>query len=262
MEKGKMISKNRILLSVTFAIGAIAGTPAIASAAAGAPPPGAILDLGGGETGAAPLPVNLVVNNTGVIPGAMPALASVDFTASAASTNIALAMIDDPAGVFVWNVAVKDLTNPSASSLLTNGNFANGLSSWTLLNPYNTSSVINAHTGCGSFPGLSTTCVVGGNGGAYDTIDQTIATKAGDVYQLSFYYGAALGDTLSGAGNGFYNDVSTNGFSGGNGNAIDILAYANPVTQPAPEIDPASALSALTLLAGGLMVLRGRKQAV
>jgi hypothetical protein len=257
-----MNSTHRILLTVTFAISAIAGAATIASAANDTPPPGAILDLGGGETGTAALPVNLVVNDSGVIPGAMPALASVDFTASAVSTNIALAMIDDPAGVFVWNVAVKDLTNPSASSLLSNGNFANGLSSWTLLNPYNTSSVINAHTGCGSFSGLSTTCVVGGNGGAYDTIDQTIATKAGDVYQLSFYYGAALGDTLSGAGNGFYNDVSTNGFSGGNGNAIDILAYANPVTQPAPEIDPASALSALTLLAGGLMVLRGRKQAV
>jgi hypothetical protein len=198
-----MNSTHRILLTVTFAISAIAGAATIASAANDTPPPGAILDLGGGETGTAALPVNLVVNDSGVIPGAMPALASVDFTASAVSTNIALAMIDDPAGVFVWNVAVKDLTNPSASSLLSNGNFANGLSSWTLLNPYNTSSVINAHTGCGSFSGLSTTCVVGGNGGAYDTIDQTIATKAGDVYQLSFYYGAALGDTLSGAGNGF-----------------------------------------------------------
>jgi len=252
-----MNHKNRNLLTVAVAIGAIAGTATIASAANGAPPPGAILDLGGGETGTAALPVNLVFNSTGVVPGAMPALASVDFTASAVSTDIALAMRDDPAGVFVWNVAVEDLTNPSASSLLNNGDFANGLSSWTLLNPDNTSSVINAHTGCGSFPGLSTTCVVGGNGGAYDTIDQNIATKAGDVYQLSFYYGAALGSPPIGAGSGYYNDVSTNGFSGGNGNAIDVLAYANP----APEIDPASTMSALTLLAGGLMVLRGRKQA-
>jgi len=257
-----MNSKNRILLTVAVSIGAMAGTAPIASAANLAPPPGAILDLGGGETGTAALPVNLVVNNSGVIPGTMPALASVDFTASAFSTDIALAMRDDPAGVFVWNVAVKDLTNPSASPLLTNGDFAAGLSSWTLSNPDNTSSVINAHTGCGSFTGLSTTCIVGGNGGAYDTIDQQIATKAGDVYQLSFYYGAALGATLTGAGSGYYNDVSTNGFGGGNGNAIDVLAYANPVTQSAPEIDPASALSALTLLAGGLFVLRGRKQAV
>lgn len=257
-----MNSKNRILLTLTVAIGAIAGTATIARANDGAPPPGAILDLGGGETGTAALPVNLVFNNTGVIPGAMPAPASVDFTAGAVSTDIALAMRDDPAGVFVWNVVVKDLTNPSASALLNNGDFANGLASWTLLNPDNTSSVINAHTGCGSFAGLSTTCVVGGNAGAYDTIDQKIATKANDVYQLSFYYGAALGSAGTGAGSGYYNDVSTNGFSGGNGNAIDILAYANPVAQSAPEIDPASALSALTLLAGGLMILRGRKQAV
>src|SRR5271165_4788845 len=250
--------KNRILLTVTVAIGAIAGTATIAIAANDPPPPGAILDLGGGETGTTALPINLVTNGSpsGILPGAMPALASVDFSASSVSTDIALAMRDDPAGLIVWNVAVTDLTNPGISPLLSNGNFASGLSSWTMLNPDNTSSVINAFTGCGSFPGLSTTCIAAGNDSAYDTIDQKITTKVGDVYQLSFYYGGSSGNDA------YFSDVSTNGKTGGGGNGADILAYANPVAQSAPEIDPASALSALTLLAGGLLVLRGRKQAV
>jgi hypothetical protein len=250
-----MNHKNRMFLAVTVAIGAIASTATLAAPLNGPPPPGAILDLGGGETGTAALPVNVVVgsNPSDVLPGAMPTLERVDFTASSISTVIALAMRDDPAGLIVWNVAVTDLTHPGTSPLLNNGNFASGLSSWTLLNPNNTSSVINAFTGCGPFAGLSNTCIAAGNDSAYDTIDQKIGTKVGDVYQLSFYYGGSSGNDA------YFNDVSTNGKHGGAGNAIDILAYATPV--PGPEIDPASAMSALTLLAGGLTVFRGRKQA-
>jgi LPXTG-motif cell wall-anchored protein len=42
----------------------------------------------------------------------------------------------------------------------------------------------------------------------------------------------------------------------------DLLGNCSPSSGPvqAPEIDPASALSGLTLLAGGLVVLRGRKR--
>lgn len=253
-----MNRKNGILLTVTVAIGAIAGTATFAAPVNDPPPPGAILDLGGGETGTPALPVNIVVgsNPSNIIPGAMPSLASVDFSASSASTVIALAMRDDPAGLIVWDVTVTDLTHPGTSPLLNNGNFANGLSSWTVLNSVNAGSAINAFTGCGPFPGLSSTCIAAGNDSAYDTIDQKVTTKVGDEYQLSFYYGGSSGNDA------YFNDVSTNGKHGGNGNAIDILAYANPVAVSTPEIDPASAMSALMLLAGGLMVLRGRKQAV
>ena len=40
--------------------------------------------------------------------------------------------------------------------------------------------------------------------------------------------------------------------------ASAVICVANGCTN-APEIDPASAVSGLTLLAGGLMVLRGRQ---
>jgi hypothetical protein len=40
--------------------------------------------------------------------------------------------------------------------------------------------------------------------------------------------------------------------------ALDTVASTDIVVR-APEIDPASAMAALTLLAGGLAVLRGRK---
>jgi hypothetical protein len=58
--------------------------------------------------------------------------------------------------------------------------------------------------------------------------------------------------------------LSTNGdISGAGGNGADVLAYAGtgaPVEGgAAPEIDPASLSSALSLLLGGLAVLRGRK---
>jgi hypothetical protein len=42
---------------------------------------------------------------------------------------------------------------------------------------------------------------------------------------------------------------------------LQLLGLCNPIhtgPTPAPEIDPASAISALALLAGGLAVLRGR----
>jgi hypothetical protein len=249
-----MNHKDRIFLTVIVAMGAVAGTATIASPVNDPPPPGAILDLGGSETGAAALPINLVSTGTSILPGAMPALASADFSASSISTDIALAIRDDPAGLIVWNVAVTDLTNPGTSPLLNNGDFASGLSSWTVFNSADASSPINALTGCGSFPGLSSTCMASGNTSAYDTIDQKVTTKVGDLYQLSFYYGGSLGNDA------YFSDVATNGMGGGAGNGADILGYANPVVQSAPEIDPASTMSALTLLAGGLMVLRGRKQ--
>jgi hypothetical protein len=40
---------------------------------------------------------------------------------------------------------------------------------------------------------------------------------------------------------------------------LGLCGNPSPTPVKAPEIDPASALSALTLLAGGLVVLRGRK---
>ena len=43
------------------------------------------------------------------------------------------------------------------------------------------------------------------------------------------------------------------------GNNVTIQATVTPSSVSAPEIEPASTLSALTLLAGGILVLRGRR---
>lgn len=41
---------------------------------------------------------------------------------------------------------------------------------------------------------------------------------------------------------------------------ITVCSSSNPSPVKAPEIDPASALAGLTMLAGGLAVLRGRRR--
>lgn len=48
----------------------------------------------------------------------------------------------------------------------------------------------------------------------------------------------------------------------GTAHALTILHHhgGNPGATPAPEIDPAAAMAALTLLGGGLAVLRGRRK--
>jgi hypothetical protein len=61
--------------------------------------------------------------------------------------------------------------------------------------------------------------------------------------------------------------VASAGSSGGS-NCINfwIFTWCAPVKNPspvnAPEIDPASAMAGLTMLAGGLAVLRGRRRVI
>jgi hypothetical protein len=58
--------------------------------------------------------------------------------------------------------------------------------------------------------------------------------------------------------------ASASGGDTGKCYSIWIFTYCPPSSQPspvkAPEIDPASALAGLTMLAGGLAVLRGRRR--
>jgi len=54
------------------------------------------------------------------------------------------------------------------------------------------------------------------------------------------------------------NNQNDNG-QNGNGQYNNGNHHGNHRTLAAPEIDPASAISALTLLAGGLAVIRGRR---
>jgi len=182
-----------------------------------------------------------------------------NFTAIGSTTDLAFAFREDPAFWSLDDVSVTAMN--SSTNLVSDGDFSNTtLAPWTYDNNYG---VITANgrlsSGCGRAAGSGGNCFSDGAVQAYDGIDQNISTVAGQQYTLSFWLSDDSELTTA-------QQLSTNGDTmdtGGNG--IDVLAYAGvgiPVEggpAAAPEIDPASAMSALTLLLGGLTVLRGRK---
>ena len=213
----------RLILSCTFALGA---APAFAAAVNNTPPPGAILDLAGGETGT---PAQTINHGT-------PVTEAVNFKAGLTMTDITLAFRDDPAFISLSDVSLVDLTHPSRN-LIANGQFAlgrytsGGNSSapldWTYHNVYGAPFDGAVSHGCSAFVG--STCWYDGSTQAYDAVDQDVATIVGDVYTLSFAY------TENGSQSTF-SDLSRNGATGTAGNGIDILAYAQAgLPTPAPE---------------------------
>jgi hypothetical protein len=191
-------------------VASLAGGQSFAAGMNNSPPAGAILDLGGGETGTAAQAVN---HGT-----AVPESAS--FVAGVANTNITFAFREDPAFIQFSNVTLIDTTNP-AGNLILNGNFASGSgenpTSWTFANVYGAEASGQVVSGCGG--GLAS-CWYDGSVQAYDAITQLVTTTIGDTYSLSFSYTDNGGLTT-------FSDLSTNGdVSDTGGNGIDILAYA------------------------------------
>jgi hypothetical protein len=174
------------------------------------------------------------------------------FVATSSTTDLAFAFREDPA---VWELDNVSVTaGGSGPNLVADGTFAASSPSligtaWNYTN-YDGVQAGNGYvgTGCGVVSGSN--CWSDGSVQGYDGLNQSISTITGDEYTLSFY----LNDTsllttaqqLGTPGDGYV------------GNAADVLAYANSVAA-APEIDPASLSSALSLLLGGLAILRGRK---
>jgi len=207
------------------------------------PPTGAILDLGGGETGTAAQTINQ---------GA-PVLVTVSFIATLPETDITLAFRDDPAFIFLSNVSVVNHTL-SSGDLLFNGNFSvgtytsNGNSAtpidWVYDNRYSS-----------TFGGqVENNTWVDGSVQAYDAISQYVPTIIGDTYTLSFYY-----TEDNGAGDTTFSDLSTNGdVADTGGNGIDILAYASSGAPPAAVPEPAS-IAILGAGVLGLLMIRRRK---
>lgn len=218
-------ARRTILSSTLISIGLCGlGTPAFAAGNNNSPPAGAILDLGGGETGTTPLAVN----------HGSPVQESVNFVAALSSTQITFAFREDPAFISFGNVSLIDDTTASANLLL-NGNFAggsysdpvsatdpNGNSSvprdWSYANVYGAIDQGQLRTDCSGF--ASGDCWYDGSVQAYDALDQVVSTTLGNTYTLSFWYTDS--SSLS-----QFSDLSTNGdTTNTGGNGIDILAYA------------------------------------
>jgi len=199
--------------------GLLGAQPAWATADNNSPPSGAILDLGGGETGTPAQTINHDPNSS--------VSESVNFTAALTNTDITLAFREDPAFVFISDVSLIDNTT-SSGNLLVNGDFSGGTYTsagnsatpigWTYANAYGATFGGVVATGC---YGGAAYCWEDGAVQAYDAIDQVVATNPGDVYTLSFLYSDDSNVLTT------FSDLSTNGDSSDTGgNGVDILAYA------------------------------------
>jgi len=164
------------------------------------------------------------------------------------SITTGLYAVDNSGNLLSVNPATGAATVIGATGL---GNGGSGLSangSTLYLTEQSTLYTVNTATG---------TATAVGNTGPYDFLAM--------VYEDGTLYGAAKdpanGLNYVGEINPTSGAVSDALLIGGQFPATDrIWGLADVSSVSAPEIDSASAMSALTLLAGGIMVLRGRKQ--
>jgi hypothetical protein len=207
-----------------FALGVfiLASTAIVGSGSAAAqnaaPPSGAILDLNG-------QPIALVPENF-----------MAEFTANTTITPVSFAFRDDSTYIAFTDASVVDLTSPGGN-LLVNGNFNLGVSypgnggplpnDWTYTNISGQPFTGGQVTGCGG--GGTQYCWIDGSVQGYDELSQSVPTRIGDQYQVSFT-ATVFGNLAA------WSRVSTNGDStDAGGNAADILVLAQLGRPPIPE---------------------------
>jgi hypothetical protein len=148
---------------------------------------------------------------------------------------------DDYAFINFSDVALYDLSSTASTvNLLTNGNFAGGAHAsngyldipigWTYVNPNPVNSDVFVAGNC------STVSCVGtgqywsdGTQGGYDGLSQQVKVNSQDLYQISF--NAFVTGAAPPASNPTWAETSTNSGTGFAGNAADILAYTESITQ-------------------------------
>jgi hypothetical protein len=232
----RVAAKFAILVAPCLLVGGFADADPVVNLG---PPPGAILDMAGN-----PVPSYGYNEYT------------VNFTATAATTNITFAMRDDPQTFLLDDISVTDKTNPSGNLIVNGGfeegpEFASAPTGWTYLTfgPTSGGEAHQSNARTGSYAYLDSAR------SAYDGITQSINTQIGDTYVIDFWFNAETdfyGTT--------FKQVSDNGGSGSTGNGFDLLVYAGKiptmtaVTTGAPE--PASA----TLFSAGLIGLWLRRR--
>jgi hypothetical protein len=171
---------------------------------------------------------------------------SASFQATSNDSTVTFVFRDDP-GYFTFdNAVVADSSAPSVN-LLTNGTFSTGLTSqgggatgWTY---FQQTGVTYLGQQLADPPGGW----YDGSTGGYDGIYQTFATVSGDSYDVSF----TLVTNLSGT-NTTFQQTSTNGQTGIEGNGIDMLVYAGNGIPPTNVPEPTTGalmLGSLALLA-------------
>jgi PEP-CTERM motif len=195
-----------------------------------------------------PPPGGSIIFDPGATPGvtALPTtytLYSTTFTATLALTDITFAFRHDPGYFAMDNVSVT----PGPGFV--NGGFETGdLTGWTYDNMYGVSFAGVVSNGCHGLPNFAGSFVwCDGATQGYDAIDQKVATVIGTTYTVSFWLDQF---DSTGFSTGFFQDLSTNGNPGTDGNATGVLVYVGGAAPP-PIPEPGT----LVLLGSGILGL-------